>query len=139
MAKKKPSVARTSVSLPAGLKRRMDKVKEPVNWSALACRAFENELADIASKKEKKDMNDVVDRLRSSLRGNEEKAYKEGFAFGQWWASHRAEASFLQRLERLHGKLEYDTSYGWQGFFDSDFGQGQEFRDAPEVPPARHR
>ena len=55
---------RTTISVPLELKKRMDKVKEDVNWSALACRAFEQKLAEVASKKENKTMNDVITRLR---------------------------------------------------------------------------
>ena len=47
MKKKRPSV-RTNISVPADLKCRMEKVEDDVNWSALACRAFEAELGQPA-------------------------------------------------------------------------------------------
>lgn len=40
---------RTTISIPADLRRRMCKVKEDVNWSALACVAFEAKLLEIAN------------------------------------------------------------------------------------------
>jgi hypothetical protein len=46
MAKKKN--IGTMISVPADLKRRMGKVKEGVNWSAVACRAFEKRLDRLA-------------------------------------------------------------------------------------------
>jgi hypothetical protein len=36
---------RTTVSFPLSLKRRMDAIHEDVNWSAIAARAFEREVA----------------------------------------------------------------------------------------------
>jgi len=56
MGKKKPGYTRTTISVPADLKGRMNKVKEDVNWSALACQAFQGKLAEIAAKKERKTM-----------------------------------------------------------------------------------
>jgi hypothetical protein len=47
---------RTTITVPAHLKQRMDAVKEEVNWSALAACAFEAKLAEFAKKKEKKKM-----------------------------------------------------------------------------------
>jgi hypothetical protein len=52
----KPRFFRTTITVPADLKRRMDAVKEEVNWSALAASAFEAKLAEIAKKKEIKKM-----------------------------------------------------------------------------------
>jgi hypothetical protein len=66
MGKKKPGIYRTTISISADLKRRIDKAGEDVNWSAIAARAFESKLADIAAKKEKKNMDDVIQRLRAS-------------------------------------------------------------------------
>jgi hypothetical protein len=91
---------RTTISVPLDLKKRMDKVKEDVNWSALACQAFESKLAEIAARKETKTMDDVIERLRGSLRQHETETYKEGFEFGQEWAQNTAEAGELKRLER---------------------------------------
>jgi hypothetical protein len=47
---------RTTITVPADLKRRMDAVTEEVNWSALAASAFEAKLTEIAKKKEAKKM-----------------------------------------------------------------------------------
>ena len=64
--RKQPSFFRQTVSIPIVLKQRMDKVAEPVNWSAEAGRAFEAKLAEISSRKEKQNMADVIQRLRAS-------------------------------------------------------------------------
>jgi len=47
MGKKRPNTIRTTISVPRELKGRMDKVKEGVNWSALACQAFQTKLAEL--------------------------------------------------------------------------------------------
>ena len=60
---KKTGVTRTSISVLRDLKKRMNKVKEPVNWSGIACRAFEIHLGDITAKKEHKKMSDVIMNL----------------------------------------------------------------------------
>ena len=63
---------RMNISLSQGLKRRMGVMKDEVNWSAIAARAFEEKLAAIATAKEKKSMDDVEAPLPSShaeLRG----------------------------------------------------------------------
>jgi hypothetical protein len=106
---------RTTISVPASLKRQMDRVKEPVNWSALAAIAFEQKLAEIANKKERKTMDDVISRLRASKRHSDSEAFKIGFEAGQEWAKSTAEARELERLadfaERLSNSRECDADY----------------------------
>ncbi|MHB9005273.1 MAG: hypothetical protein ACYC6C_14710 [Coriobacteriia bacterium] len=97
---KRTVCARTAVSLPPDLKRRMDKVTEPVNWSAIAALAFEAKLGEIASRKERKTMDDVVERLRASKRESGSALYKEGHELGSAWAKDYAEANELKNLDR---------------------------------------
>ena len=42
-------MARTTISIPDDLKKRMDRIKGPVNWSAVAVAAFEQRLVEIAA------------------------------------------------------------------------------------------
>jgi hypothetical protein len=107
---KKQGSTRTTISVPADLKARMDKVEEPVNWSALACRAFESKLAEIAAKRETKSMSDVVERLRASMRSKESQAYKNGFKAGKSWAEQDAEVGELARLEEWKDSIEREPS-----------------------------
>jgi hypothetical protein len=51
---------RTTITVPQDLKERMDAVQVDVNWSAVAARAFEEKLVEIASKKEKREMSDFI-------------------------------------------------------------------------------
>jgi hypothetical protein len=102
---------RTSISVPPDLKARMDAVDEPVNWSAVACRAFEAKLAEIATRKGVREMKDVVQRLRASQQQAEDKSYKEGFEAGKEWAMREAEAPELRRLASLKQRLRHDWEY----------------------------
>ena len=49
--------ARTTISVPSELKARMDAVDESVNWSAVACQAFELKLAEITKRKGRRTWN----------------------------------------------------------------------------------
>jgi hypothetical protein len=68
----------TSISIPSHLRSRMDAVDEQVNWSAIACQAFEQKLAEINKRKELRDISDVVIRLRASRRQFENEQYQAG-------------------------------------------------------------
>lgn len=114
---KKTGTVRTSISMPADLKNRMDKTKEPINWSGLACDAFESKLAEIAAHKEKKTMTDVLERLRQSKKDLEGDRYKEGREWGKSWVTHHADAEQLQRIAR-----EAECNQGdWEGCFNGEF------------------
>jgi hypothetical protein len=126
---------RMSIYIPPDLRARMDKVKEPVNWSAVACRAFEDKLGEIAAKKEKKTMSDVADRLRASMREDEGEQYQDGFQAGKEWAESTATARHLKRLEAF--KKEIDRSgLRWETWFDGNdrdaFCPGEKLADIIE-------
>jgi hypothetical protein len=112
---------RTTITVPQDLKARMDAVREQVNWSALACRAFEEKLAEIASKKEKLTVDDVIQRLKLSREQMESAEYKDGEAVGRDWASRRAEAAELTKLESFLAELDGEPSLS-RGRFFSDYG-----------------
>jgi hypothetical protein len=116
MGKHQPNFVRMTISIGRDLKTRMDKVKEPVNWSALAARAFEAKLGEVAAKKEKKVMSDVVDRLRASLRSRESKAFKDAYEVGKEWAETEAEADELQRLEAWKQSIDREPSLDWDEY-----------------------
>jgi hypothetical protein len=106
---------RTTISIPPDLKARMDAVDEPVNWSAIACQAFEAKLAEITKRRGAMDMKEVAMRLRVSKRKNEAVQYQEGFEVGRRWAMNQAEADELERLADLH--LHAQTIREWQTLF----------------------
>jgi hypothetical protein len=97
----------------------MAAVPEEVNWSAIACRAFEATLAEIAARKERKTMEDVIQRLRGSKQRAEDDQYREGEEAGRRWAENEAEADELARLESCRQAAGYD----WDRlFYGSDAG-----------------
>jgi hypothetical protein len=112
MGKKTP-YSRTTISVPGDLKRRMDAVKEPVNWSALACRAFEDKLAEIATKSEQNGLEAIIKRLRAT---NPDLLYQQGHEDGRRWASEQARCDDLVRLERFHDRKR--AAGEWEKFFD---------------------
>lgn len=93
----------------------MDKVKVGVNWSALACTAFENKLNELNTvKHEEKKMTDdllpVIARLRDSRDSFERAEYREGFEQGQKWVTgdheHVATYHELERIENWRISLD---------------------------------
>jgi hypothetical protein len=99
MVKSQATTIRTTISVRRDLKSRMDKVKEPVNWSGLAAEAFERKLAEIENKKENPEMSGVIERLRASKRESETQEYQTGWDAGKEWTEKYAEVSQLKRLE----------------------------------------
>ncbi len=106
--------ARTTITVPPDLKARMEAVEEPVNWSAIACRAFEQRLAEITKRRGARDMQEVINRLRASKQKPEDERYNEGREAGQEWARNQAEAAELIRLEKLR---EHSGASDWEAFF----------------------
>jgi hypothetical protein len=111
---------RMSISIPEALKARMDRVREDVNWSSIACRAFEQKLGEIASRKERKNMTDLIERLRASKLQQESDLFKDGFEWGKEWAKNEATAKQLERLERMYNRLSTEPIHDWQRFFRFD-------------------
>jgi hypothetical protein len=150
MAKRKASTVRTTISVPRDLKRRLERCKESINWSALACQAFQAKLAEIATKKEEKNMGDVIERLRASKREADSEHLQAGYAVGQAWAERSALARELERLDSLRNEIliegDWETcfivnehcAYGadeWLYFrmhpeFDGDRSMAKEFWEA---------
>src|SRR5262245_14260814 len=100
MGRRSGNIYRTTVSIPQDLKARMDAVSEPVNWSQVAVRAFEDKLAEIASRKKEKTMSDAIQRLRASKLKGDDRRYREGHEAGWAWARDVAEAEELRRLTK---------------------------------------
>jgi hypothetical protein len=112
-----------TITVRADLKARIDDVKGEANWSAVACRAFEQELAEITRRKGANAVKETIERLRASRRRLNDDRFQEGFAMGQTWAKLSAEAGELERLAELRDRSRQD-SRGWQGNFDLPDGAG---------------
>jgi hypothetical protein len=131
---KQTGVTRTTISVPRDLKKRMDKVSEPVNWSGIACRAFEIHLGDIAAKKENKKMSDVVQRLRASRKEADSEWFRTGREYGEKWARDHASYDELVRVVAVSENEDHPWEVNEQDiysaaeilFFSID---GQEYQD----------
>lgn len=95
--------ARTTISLPDDLKAEMDAAGAAVNWSAEAAKCFRVVLGRIASEREKKDMTDVIARLRASKIKSESKKQIDARELGREWARSVAEYDELERAADLSG------------------------------------
>ncbi len=107
---------RTTISIAASLKARMDEVGEGVNWSAVASQAFESKVAEFITKRGVRDMGDVISRLRASKAKDQNAAIEKGRAEGRRWAMEEAEAAELQRLSE--GKKHSDGA--WRAMFNTE-------------------
>jgi hypothetical protein len=119
----KPGSHRTTITVPFGLKARMDAVSESVNWSAVAAAAFEAKLAEIAEKKLREvhmgnvddvDLSAVADRLRmekrlaSGGRPTDDELHAKGRQYGRLWAAKDAPLKALVNIEQ-HWRKEPKT------------------------------
>jgi hypothetical protein len=94
-------MARMNIYVSEDLKERMDKAEEKSNWSQVASRAFEVELGEIAKRKKVKDMNSVVQRLKTSKVEYENVSFKDGYECGRKWAEESAEYSELKHAYEI--------------------------------------
>jgi hypothetical protein len=95
-------MAKRTISLPDDLDRRMDRVKETVNWSAVAAQAFELKLGELAERRKEKTMDNVIERLRASKVKHVSGRVMEGYDLGADWAKGQAEFDELRRLSDMN-------------------------------------
>ena len=83
-----PSV-RMNISVPADLKQRMEALtkKTVVNWSQLACDAYEANLAEQLGKEDEITLDDLISRVRISKQQTTDKKFRQGVESGEKWAS----------------------------------------------------
>src|SRR5690349_19928782 len=81
---------RTTITVPADLKDRMDATGSSVNWSAVAARAFEVKLAEINARKKGATMDDVITRMKAADEADANEARQEGKEAGEQWARTEA-------------------------------------------------
>jgi hypothetical protein len=121
MSRQSGFIFRTTISISLDLKKRMDAVGESVNWSAVAARAFEDKLAEIANRRKKTAEEEVLERLRSSIRRYKNEDYKRGDEAGRSWAKQHAEVQELENLASFHPKTQmHFWSWGPEDRDDAD-------------------
>src|SRR6516165_3233067 len=92
------NVVRMTISVPRQVKEQMDAASEKVNWSAIATKAFQNELLALQSERQAKSMDDVVARLKAAAELEANEDYQGGFEAGREWAKSTAKPKELQRV-----------------------------------------
>ena len=111
MDEKPIGYVRTTITVPHQLKRRMQRVRT-VNWSAVACQAFEATLSELSKRPgertmpETPSMDDAFERLRR-LKNLPEASenpqdFQDGFQWGRHWAMATATPQELRRLEAFN-------------------------------------
>jgi hypothetical protein len=116
---------RTTITLPHDLKKRMDAVREQVNWSATAAAAFEAKLLEIESRKDVKTMKETIERLKASKRKEEEEMLKLGREAGLEWAMKKAEYIDLERLANHKVRSAFDGEDFFAEIRYEDWKQGR--------------
>jgi hypothetical protein len=92
-------VVRMTISVPRGLKARMDAADPSVNWSRTAAQAFEAKLLELeARSKESATMDDVIVRLKAAAELEANEDYQSGMEAGRAWAREDASPKELRRL-----------------------------------------
>jgi hypothetical protein len=105
-------VVRTNISVPRELKARMDKVKAPPNWSAIAADAFWRKLLELESQKEVSNLDDVIARLKAANELESNQSYQDGVAAGKTWTEQKAAPRELRALANLSEEAERDSRAG---------------------------
>jgi hypothetical protein len=120
--KKRPGFVRTTISLPAELRRRMKACGENVNWSAVAARAFQAEVARQNTQKHNIDLEDVVARLRTTDNPSRSELFESGRLQGQKWAERQATANQLRSLQAKRREARSNggaNAENWLSIIDS--------------------
>lgn len=108
-------MGRLNLSIPDDLRARMSAVpaEDHEPWSRVASRAFEKELAEIASRRKDHDMDSTLQRLRASKLETESKDEKNARAGGPTWAKEDADWGELERAERFIRETDEATWIDW--------------------------
>ena len=104
------------------LKRRMKALGNEVNWSAVACAAFEARVNELTTETEVDSLDTVVERLKrfstaETVRDSD--AFESGVEAGKRWAMSAAAPGQLQRFENFRD--EHDEQQ-WKAFLQDEKG-----------------
>lgn len=114
--------ARTTITVPMKLKRRMKALGSEVNWSAVACAAFETKVNELTSEEEVDSLDVVVERLRRFRTVEEvrdDDAFNSGVEAGRKWAMSSAAPGQLQRLQEFRDNHDDQQ---WTNFISDENG-----------------
>jgi hypothetical protein len=123
--KQKPSYARTTITVPRELKQRMKSVRDYVNWSSVARRAFEATLNELSQQQQADEESATMEGVVARLRRLRSEALEDGGsrsagdAQGRKWAMNVASPEQLNRLEQFRMSLSEPQ---WEQLFLTDAG-----------------
>lgn len=120
----KREYGRTTITVPLELKKRMKQARAHANWSAIACDAFEQKLAELSPIEDITSVEAATKRMKSlNQRGPEsiEGVCQSGKEAGTRWALNFARPSQLERIEDFRNEVPDDqwdelmtARDGWQ-------------------------
>lgn len=97
---------RTTITVPSELKQRMKAVGDYVNWSAVACKAFDAKLNELLQQEEIENLDQVVERMRKlTAERSDSEECRTGFETGKRWAMNRATPTQLASLEAFRDEM----------------------------------
>lgn len=103
--------SRTTITVPHDLKKRMKRTGSKVNWSAVACDAFENKLEEIGPYEEIDTIEGAIERLKASSTETADQSSEAklpstaGEAAGRHWALNLASVQQLAALEEFRTEV----------------------------------
>lgn len=97
---------RTTITVPSELKKKMKLLRGQVNWSAVACLAFEAKIEEIGPIEEIENVDAAIQRMKdlqpqSADAGND----SAGHAAGIRWALNQATPQQLAKIEQLRDSM----------------------------------
>ena len=102
----KPDYGRTTITVPFELKKRMKKVRGQVNWSAVACEAFEAKLEELGPVEEITSIEDAAKRMKAIDERESRQGFDEnGKSAGIQWAMNYARPNQLRRIEEFKASM----------------------------------
>jgi hypothetical protein len=98
----KREYGRTTITVPARLQEEMRNTRTRVNWSAIACQAFEKKLEELGTVQDITSVQGAIERMKS-LNEQEptliDRERQSGKSAGIDWAMNDAHPSQIQRIE----------------------------------------
>lgn len=128
---------RTTITVPCELKKRMKSVGDYVNWSAVACKAFDAKLQELVQQETIESLDQVVERLRKlNAERDDSEDRRGGFDAGKRWAMNRATPAQLASLETFRNEVSESE---WRELFNHRAGVRKLTRCLMQEEPGRGR
>jgi len=105
-----PDYRRTTITVPNRLKERMKQAGAHVNWSAVACDAFEAKLEELGPMEEITSIDGALERMKSikDQVSSANEPHSDGTEAGKHWAMNHATPIQLERIEGLRNEMSND-------------------------------